>query len=82
MEVRGGEGGKEDFSVSVGFIWKTDRQAGQKKSNIVAALAMWDTKICSFWENRCKIGKPFKRNAFVAAAGKLYLLIRFTFLLG
>ncbi|KRX18348.1 hypothetical protein T07_13910 [Trichinella nelsoni] len=47
MEVRGGEGGKEDFSVSVGFIWKTDRQAGQKKSNIVAALAMWDTKICA-----------------------------------
>ncbi|KRX34213.1 hypothetical protein T05_8365 [Trichinella murrelli] len=29
-----------------------------------------------------KIGKPWKRNAFVAAAGKLYLLIRFTFLLG
>ncbi|KRY34675.1 hypothetical protein T01_3406 [Trichinella spiralis] len=36
----------------------------------------------SFWKNKCKVEKPWKRNAFVAAAGKLYLLIRFTFLLG
>ncbi|KRX54675.1 hypothetical protein T09_15768 [Trichinella sp. T9] len=78
MEVRGGEGGKEVSSVSV----KTDRQVGRRKRVIVAAIVMWDPKICSFWKNRCKIRKPWKRNAFVAPAGKLYLLIRFTILLG
>ncbi|KRY03708.1 hypothetical protein T03_1819 [Trichinella britovi] len=35
MEVRGGEGEKE----------KADRQAGQKKRDIVAALAMWDKNL-------------------------------------
>ncbi|KRY34696.1 hypothetical protein T01_8429 [Trichinella spiralis] len=68
MEIRGAECGKE----------KSDVQAGRKKRVIVAAIAIRQ----SFWKNKCKVEKPWKRNAFVAAAGKLYLLIRFTFLLG
>ncbi|KRZ53900.1 hypothetical protein T02_15109 [Trichinella nativa] len=30
---------------------------------------------------KCKTGKPWKESAFVATTAKLYLLIRFTFLL-
>ncbi|KRY21932.1 hypothetical protein T12_11255 [Trichinella patagoniensis] len=32
-----------------------------------------------FWKTRCKIGKPWKGNEFVATTGKLYLFIRLIF---
>ncbi|KRY18512.1 hypothetical protein T12_13475, partial [Trichinella patagoniensis] len=37
-----------------------------------------DRKTTSFWKNNCKIGKQWKRSAFVAATGKLHLLMRLT----
>ncbi|KRZ48300.1 hypothetical protein T02_6782 [Trichinella nativa] len=36
-------------------------------------------RVC--WENRCKVGKPWKEIVLVGVTGKLYLLIKLTLLL-
>ncbi|KRX66416.1 hypothetical protein T09_14053 [Trichinella sp. T9] len=68
MEIRGGKVGEAVINS----------QVGQIKRVIVTAI----TTRQNFPKNRSKIAKPWKASAFMATTGKLYLLIRLTFLLG